>query len=60
MQVFVRQKISVKSTDGAKQDIDTENIIIATGSEATPMPGADFDEKMIVSSTGALSLKYQN
>ncbi len=51
------KKISIKNTDGTLQDVETENIIIATGSEATPMPGAEFDEKMIVSSTGALSLK---
>jgi len=33
-----------------------KNIIIATGSEATPFPGLEFDEKHIVSSTGALEL----
>ena len=33
-----------------------QNIIIATGSESTPLPGIEIDEKRIVSSTGALSL----
>jgi dihydrolipoamide dehydrogenase len=33
------------------------NIVIATGSEATSLPGIDIDEELIVSSTGALSLK---
>lgn len=33
-----------------------KNIIIATGSEATPFPGITFDEKIFISSTGALAL----
>ena len=32
-------------------------MIIATGSEVTPFPGVEIDEKQIVSSTGALSLE---
>ena len=51
------KKISVKSEDGKKKEIEAKNIIIATGSEAMPMPNVEFDEKTIVSSTGALSLK---
>lgn len=30
---------------------------MATGSEPSPFPGLEFDEKVIVSSTGALSLE---
>ena len=37
--------------------LDTDKIIISTGSEASELQGAKFDEKIIVSSTGALSLK---
>ena len=51
------KKISVKGEDGKIKEIEAENIIIATGSEAMPMPKVEFDEKTIVSSTGALSLK---
>ena len=51
------KKISVKSEDGKIKEIEAKNIIIATGSEAMPMPKVEFDEKTIVSSTGALSLK---
>lgn len=40
-----------------KQTIATKNIIIATGSETTPLKGVDIDEKQIVSSTGALDLQ---
>jgi dihydrolipoamide dehydrogenase len=38
------------------QKITAKNFILATGSEPTPLPFAPFDEKVIVSSTGALSL----
>jgi dihydrolipoamide dehydrogenase len=34
----------------------TVNVVIATGSEVTPLPGVEIDEKKIVSSTGALDL----
>lgn len=37
--------------------ISADNIIIATGSESVELPFLPFDEKNIVSSTGALSLK---
>ncbi len=35
---------------------ETRNIIIATGSEATSLPGVEIDEKTVVTSTGALEL----
>lgn len=35
----------------------TKNIVIATGSEVATLPGVDIDEKVIVSSTGALDLQ---
>jgi len=35
---------------------ETKNIVIATGSESTPLRGVDVDEKQIVTSTGALEL----
>ncbi len=42
------------SVDGKKYD--TDNIIIATGSEVMSLPNIEIDEDRIVSSTGALSL----
>lgn len=36
--------------------LKTRNIVIATGSEPSTLPGIDIDEKRIVSNTGALSL----
>ena len=51
-------KVSVKPAEGKgkAQTLETANILIATGSEVTPLPGVTIDEKKIVSSTGALSL----
>ncbi len=40
-----------------KENYKAKNIVIATGSVATSLPGIDIDEKNIISSTGALSLK---
>ena len=34
----------------------TKNIVIATGSEVTPLPGVEVDETRIVTSTGALEI----
>src|SRR5437868_7328160 len=47
-------KVSVKSSDGKTQEIETKNIIIATGSVPIELPFAKFDGKTIVSSTEAL------
>lgn len=49
-------EVIVDLNEGGQQSIQTKNIIIATGSEVTPLPGITIDEKRIVSSTGALSL----
>jgi dihydrolipoyl dehydrogenase len=47
-------KVSVRSSDGKTEEIETKNIIIATGSEPIELPFAKFDGKTIVSSTEAL------
>ncbi|ADV10159.1 dihydrolipoamide dehydrogenase [Mesorhizobium ciceri biovar biserrulae WSM1271] len=56
--VLAAGKVSVTSEDGKVEEIETKNIVIATGSDVAGIPGVkvDIDEKMIVSSTGALSL----
>ena len=48
-------KISVKSSNGEQQEIETKNIVIATGSAPIELPFAKFDGKTIVSSTEALT-----
>ena len=40
---------------GIKKSYNAKNIVIATGSSPTSLPGIEIDEKNIVSSTGALS-----
>jgi dihydrolipoamide dehydrogenase len=47
-------KVSVKSSNGDTQEIETKNIVIATGSGPSELPFAKFDGKTIVSSTEAL------
>lgn len=39
------------------KEIQAKNFIIATGSKPTELPFLPFDEKQVISSTGALSLK---
>jgi dihydrolipoamide dehydrogenase len=40
----------------AQEKILGKNIIVATGSNARPLPGAEFDEKLILSNAGALAI----
>ena len=49
-------KVVVAGADGDTV-LQAKNIVIATGSEPTPLMGVDIDEERVVSSTGALSLK---
>ncbi|MGO4408787.1 MULTISPECIES: dihydrolipoyl dehydrogenase [unclassified Brevundimonas] len=49
-------KVEVEAADGAKMIYDAKNIIIATGSEPTPLPGVAFEEGKVIDSTGALFL----
>lgn len=52
-------RVSVTGDDGKAQEIETKNIVIATGSDVAGIPGVkvDLDEKTIISSTGAIALK---
>ena len=53
--ILDKNKISIKSSDDEK-NIETKNIVISTGSEAVSLPGVEFDEEKILSSTGALNI----
>jgi dihydrolipoamide dehydrogenase len=44
---------SVKVGD---RTVTARNIVIATGSSVTPLPGVEIDQKLVVDSTGALEL----
>ena len=50
-------KVTVRAEDGSETTYETKNVVIATGSEPTPLPGVTVDQKQIVDSTGALALQ---
>ena len=64
--LFKKNKVEWLKGEGAFTGRDTisvagksyraKNIVIATGSSVTPLPGVEIDEKVVVSSTGALEL----
>jgi len=49
-------KVEVTAEDGTVTTLEAKNIVIATGSEPSGLPGVTVDQKRIVDSTGALSL----
>ena len=52
-----KNQISIKDEKNNETIIEAEKIVIATGSVPVSLPGIDFDEKILVSSTGALKLE---
>ena len=48
--------VEVALNEGGQRQVRTRHILIATGSEVTPLPGIAIDEQRIISSTGGLSL----
>ena len=51
-----KNEIIIKDDKKKENIIQTEKIVIATGSSPVFLPGVEIDEKFIVSSTGALKL----
>ena len=51
-----RQGRGRRAEDGKKTTLETKAIVIATGSDVARLPGVEIDEKIVVSSTGALAL----
>lgn len=49
-------KVEVTAEDGSVTTLAAKDIVIATGSEPSALPGVEVDQKRIVDSTGALSL----
>merc|ERR1712169_109371 len=49
--------IAVNLIDGGETEVRGKNIVIATGSETTPFPGLEIDEKKVITSTGAIALQ---
>jgi len=48
--------VAVDLNEGGEAMIKGKNIFISTGSEATPFPGLEIDEKRVITSTGAIAL----
>jgi dihydrolipoamide dehydrogenase len=54
--IVARGQVEVTAADGSKNTLSAKDIVIATGSEPTPLPGVAFEDGKVVDSTGALSL----
>ena len=52
-----KNEINIKDSENKEITISTDNVIIATGSVPVSLPGVDFDEKIVLSSTGALQIE---
>eukprot|EP00826_Nyctotherus_ovalis_P013113 TRINITY_DN13507_c0_g1_i1.p2 TRINITY_DN13507_c0_g1~~TRINITY_DN13507_c0_g1_i1.p2 ORF type:complete len:444 (+),score=171.54 TRINITY_DN13507_c0_g1_i1:341-1672(+) len=54
-----KDALNIKLNEGGQEKIQAKKMLIATGSDVSPLPGEPLkiDEKVVVSSTGALSLK---
>ena len=52
-----KNEISIKDENNKETLIHADKVIIATGSVPVSLPGIEFDEKIIVSSTGALAFE---
>jgi dihydrolipoamide dehydrogenase len=50
-------KVEVRPESGKPEVIETKHIVIATGSDPAQLKGVDIDEKIVVTSTGALELE---
>jgi len=57
--VLAAGKVLVTNDAGETQELETKNIVIATGSDVAGIPGVsvDIDETVIISSTGGIKLE---
>ncbi|MFZ3205892.1 MAG: dihydrolipoyl dehydrogenase, partial [Pseudomonas sp.] len=49
-------RVTVSLADGSQRELQAKDIVIASGSEPTPLPGVTIDNQRILDSTGALAL----
>src|SRR3546814_12669803 len=49
-------KVTVKLEAGGEETLEAKRILIATGSESTPLPVVETDDQPVVTSTGPLAL----
>ena len=52
-----KNTISVKTAKGKTETVETDKVIIATGSKPASLPGIEIDKKRVISSTEALTMK---
>lgn len=52
-----KNKVEIIKENGEIEKIEAKTIVIATGSDFFEISGLQYDEKTIISSTGALALK---
>jgi dihydrolipoamide dehydrogenase len=53
---FGSSPLEIRISGADSQTISAKHVIVATGSNPRALPGADFDEKLVLSNTGALSM----
>jgi dihydrolipoyl dehydrogenase len=52
------KKIKVESEDGETQELEAENVIIATGSAVRTLPGLEIDHEKVISSDDVVSMDH--
>ena len=52
-----KNKILIKDNENNEEFISADKVVLATGSVPVSIPGMEFDEKIILSSTGALKIE---
>lgn len=52
-----RGRVKVALNKGGEEQLQAKNIVLAVGSKPRDLPGMEFDEDRIISSTGALELE---
>jgi len=55
--ISAKDTVTVTDNSGKNINYKTRNIVIGTGSVSTSLPGIKIDEKIVVSSTGAISFE---
>jgi dihydrolipoamide dehydrogenase len=51
-------RVAVTGADGGTDEVEAGAVVVATGSESTPLRGVAIDETRILTSTGALALDH--
>lgn len=52
-----KNTVAIKGDDGKTTELEGKNIIIATGSKPSSLPGIEIDKKRVITSTEALQLQ---